>query len=254
MVIMKRLKSTKRLLGFFLTALIFSTFSANATVVQFETNLGNFEVSLYDNDTPLTVANFLQYVNDGDYSDIIFHRSISGFILQGGGFNTALNAISANSAVNNEPIYSNVRATIAMAKQASNPNSATNQWFISISDNSVNLDNQNDGFTVFGQVINDGMTIVDSIMDVPTFNLGGAFTDIPLQNFTAGNTPDNTNLIIITNIQIIDQTVDTTAGLTRPLSTKTTAPPPSPASSGGGGALSGLLLILLFGRVMQKRA
>ncbi|MCF6193035.1 MAG: peptidylprolyl isomerase [Kangiellaceae bacterium] len=241
----------KRLTIIFLFPIIISFPSVNATIVQFETNMGNFEVNLYDNDTPLTVANFLQYVNDGDYSNIIFHRAPNpDFILQGGGFDTSLNAINTNPAVNNEPIYSNVRATIAMAKQATNPNSATNQWFINITNNSNNLDNQNEGFTVFGQVINDGMLIVDSIMNVSIFDLGGAFTQIPLQNFTAGNTPDDTNLIIISSIQVIDATVDTTTGLTRPLSTKTTAP----TSSGGGGALSNLLLILLFGRVFKKRA
>ena len=122
-------------------------FSAKSTIVGFQTDFGYFEVNLYDNATPETVENFLQYVDDGDYSNMVFHRSVDGFILQGGGFayfnEWPPTAISTNPSVNNEPVYSNVRGTIAMAKLASSPDSATNQWFINLANNSTNLDREN---------------------------------------------------------------------------------------------------------------
>ncbi len=76
-----------------------------------------------------------------------------------------------NPAVTNEPELSNVRGTIAMAKLGTDPNSATNQWFISLADNSANLDVQNDGFTVFGIVMDNGMDIVDVIVALGRFDL-----------------------------------------------------------------------------------
>jgi len=253
----------KKLSKILILTIALTGYSVNATIVQFETNMGNFEVNLYDNDTPLTVANFLAYVDDGDYSNSVFHRAVPGFIIQGGGFKLGdplvwpLGTVNSNPTVNNEPIYSNVRGTIAMAKLGGDPNSATNQWFINIDNsNASNLDNQNGGFTVFGQVTGDGMAVVDTMMALPRFNFGGALTDIPLQNFTAGNDPDATNLLIITSIQVIDATMDTASGLTRPL---TTRPPdavdpgtPTPQSSSGAGASIGLLFILIFGGLVRK--
>jgi len=233
-------------------------FSAKATIVQFETNFGNFEVNLYDNATPQTVENFLQYVADGDYSNAVFHRSVNNFIVQGGGFSyqTAwpLGAISTNPAVANEPVYSNVRGTIAMAKLSSDPNSATNQWFFNLADNSLNLDRQNQGFTVFGEVQGDGMAIIDSIAALPTYDLDGAFTEIPLQNFDISNTPDDTHLVMITNIQVIDATVDTAAGLSPPANI---GPEPIPDFSGddtpgGSGSLTYLVIITLFVQLRRK--
>jgi len=243
-----------------LTVIFFASliFSASATIVQLETNMGNFEVNLYDNDTPLTVANFLGYVGDGDYDSSVFHRAVPGFVIQGGGFKLGapavwpLDTVNVNPSVNNEPVYSNVRGTIAMARLGGQPNSATNQWFINISNNS-DLDSVDNGFTVFGQVVGDGMNIVDTMMTLPRFDFGGALNEIPLQNFTVGNDPDATNLIVITSIQVIDPLVNTTAGLTRPLSTNMPINP-GQNSGGGGGALGGLMIILLFGRVFRKRA
>src|SRR5690606_21024389 len=113
------------------------SFVANATTVQFQTVMGDFEVNLFDNTTPETVANFLEYVEAGDYTDTFFHRSMPNFVVQGGGFfynheEAKAFAIAANEAVINEPLLSNQRGTIAMAKVGNNPNSATNQWFINL--------------------------------------------------------------------------------------------------------------------------
>ena len=113
---------------------------ANATTVQFQTVMGDFEVNLFDKTTPKTVENFLKYVEEGAFENTVMHRSVPGFIVQGGGFeypgNLPLKAVTSHPAVVNEPVYSNRRGTIAMAKVGNNPNSATNQWFFNLADNS----------------------------------------------------------------------------------------------------------------------
>ena len=227
-------------------------FSAKATIVQFETNFGTFEVNLYDNDTPETVANFLQYVENGDYSNVVFHRSVSNFVVQGGGFSYQgawpVNNINTNAAVVNEPVFSNVRGTIAMAKLGGNANSATNQWFFNLVDNSLGLDRDNQGYTVFGEVQGDGMAIIDQIAALPTYNFGGAFGQIPLQNFDTSNTPDDTHLVIVTSILVIDANPDTASGLNPPANI---GPAPVPDTSGGGGSIGYILLLALFIRIRK---
>jgi len=169
--------------------------ASDATVVKFETVLGDFEVNLYDNATPQTVSNFLNYVQNANYSESIFHRSVPGFIVQGGGFvtdqNAQISSIASNSPVNNEPTYSNVRGTIAMAKVAGDANSATKEWFFNLANNAENLDNQNGGFTVFGEITGDGMAILDALESLPTYNFSGALTDLykitPLQTLVTAS-------------------------------------------------------------------
>ena len=159
------------------------------SVVRFSSNVGEIDMELFDTDTPLTVANFLSYVNAGRYNQSFIHRSVPGFVIQGGGFglngNTVL-PVTTNAAVPNEPGISNLRGTVAMAKLSNNPNSATSQWFINLEDNSQKLDAQNGGFTVFGQVVGNGMAVADRIAAFATYNataqLGGAFSDLPLQS------------------------------------------------------------------------
>ncbi len=211
--------------------------TANATIVRVETVLGTFDINLYDNATPATVANFLNYVQNGDYTDSIFHRLDSGFIVQSGGFRTNLNAqisaIPANPPVINEPVYSNVRGTISMAKISNQPNSATNGWFINLANNGANLDNQNNGFTVFGEVIGDGMDVIDALAVLPMFAFASPLNELPLRNYTAtdftnGVTTDNTHLITIMGISVSDSTVDSAAGLN-----------PTPTTAGGTGGTGG---------------
>lgn len=142
--------------------------------------------------TPQTVANFLSYVDDGSYANTIIHRSVSNFVVQGGGFRVPTTpggqpaTITARSPVVNEPGNTNVRGTIAMAKLGGDPNSATNQWFFNLGDNSENLDAQNGGFTAFGRVLGNGMAAVDAMAAVPTFDgrsaYGGAFDELPLRD------------------------------------------------------------------------
>jgi peptidyl-prolyl cis-trans isomerase A (cyclophilin A) len=227
--------------------------TASATTVQFQTVLGDFEVNLFDKTTPETVKNFLAYVNANAYTNTIIHRSVSSFIVQGGGFKYTgttplLDAISQNAKVVNEPVYSNLRGTIAMAKLGSDANSATNQWFINLNnDNASNLDKQNGGFTVFGQVIS-GMDVVDSIAALNRFNLGNAFTAIPLRDYT---TADNTNnvpvtgahLMLIERVIVLNADPDTAAGLNP---TKNTLINKKDDDGGGSMGLIGLLMLGLL--------
>ena len=236
---------------------IFSPKTAESTVVEFQTNMGTFEVNLYDNATPLTVANFLDYVNGLAYSNSILHRAPPGFVVQGGGFtfNAALPvAITSDLPIQNEPVYSNVRGTIAMAK-TSQPDSATNQWFFNLTDNSANLDLQNEGFTVFGEVINNGMDVVAAIAALPVYDFSarfssGAFQQLPLQNYTVTDfnndvTVDENHLIIISAIVITDDTIDSAAGLNpTPNTLINQPPPPPPIDPGGGGGSLGLFMLL----------
>jgi peptidyl-prolyl cis-trans isomerase A (cyclophilin A) len=148
----------------------------------------------------------LNYVNDDDYSNSFFHRSVPGFIIQAGGFSYSddqFTLVPTDPAVDNEFNLSNVRGTVAMAKLSDNPNSATNQWFINLADNSTNLDNQNGGFTVFGTV-SSGMSVADDIANLVRVNASGAFSDLPIRNFENVSDPiiwDN-HLVMINETSI----------------------------------------------------
>ena len=168
--------------------LMLNTFQAIAQpIVEIETNLGTIEITLHPEAAPGHVENFLNYVNDGDYSNSFFHRSVPGFIIQAGGFaysNQQFSYVPADPAVPNEFNLSNVRGTVAMAKLGSDPDSATNQWFINLADNAANLDNQNGGFTVFGTVTG-GMNVVDQIaalLPVDLTAIHPAFNEVPLKD------------------------------------------------------------------------
>ena len=175
-------------------ALVLSV-NVNASIVRMETTLGNIDIELFDNDAPITVANFMNYVNDGDYINSFFHRNVPGFILQGGGFtfqNNLYGNVPTDAPIVNEfdPSRSNLRGTLAMAKTAAGPDSATSQWFFNLSDNSANLDVQNDGFTVFAQVLNEGMDIVDATnvevtpWNVPEFHSYYATKQVVINDMT----------------------------------------------------------------------
>ena len=154
--------------------LAFTSVGSADTIVTFQTALGDFDVQLYDTAAPITVANFLNYVNDGDYVNSFFHRLDPGFVLQGGGFTydsvLGFDYVPVDAPIVNEFNVSNTRGTIAMAKQAGDPDSATNQFFFNLGDNSANLDNQNGGFTVFGEVIGSGMDVVDLLAAQPVLD------------------------------------------------------------------------------------
>ena len=135
--------------------------------------------------TKKTAKNFLNYVNQGLYNGSIIHRAVPDFVIQGGGFSVAegVSPIESLGPLKNEPGNSNVRGTVAMAKIGGDPNSATNQWFINLNDNSDNLDEQNGGFTVFGEVLGSGMEVADFISQgeiIPRTDINPAFNELPV--------------------------------------------------------------------------
>lgn len=149
------------------------------SAVKVNTTVGDFPIILEDRLTPLTVANFMAYVNGGDYSGVAVHRAVPGFVVQMGGYKPTgdsspdinFTPVTARPAVLNEPGIPNVRRTIAMAKQGGDPNSATHDFFVSLADNRSNLDVQNGSFTVFGRVPNAFMGVPDSLAGlVSTYN------------------------------------------------------------------------------------
>ena len=182
--------------------------AGQATVVRLQTSLGTIDVELYDSLAPLTVANFLRYVNSGAYNNSFIHRSVPGFIVQGGGYvwdnSNGATAVAVSAAVANEygAARSNLRGTIAMAKVGGNPNSATSQWFINLADNSANLDNQNGGFTVFGQVLDDGMQVVDAIAALATVNAGGDFTTLPVTSVPSSGLIGQAQLVMVSSASL----------------------------------------------------
>ena len=171
-----------------------------ASSVTFKTVLGDVVIELFDEETPETVANFLRYVRDGDYNRSFIHRNDFGFIIQGGGFrltDDAIGDIPVDPPVVNEPGISNTRGTIAMAKRAGDPDSATSQWFINLSDNSAILDGQNGGFTVFGQVSGDGMEVVDEIAALPVWPFQPPFSEIPLIDYSGSGPLTEENFVLM---------------------------------------------------------
>jgi cyclophilin family peptidyl-prolyl cis-trans isomerase len=147
--------------------------------VEIVTSAGRITVRLFRDKAPKTVENFLAYVEDGFYDGTIFHRVISDFMIQGGGFLPDMTEKPTRDPVPNESRnrLHNIRGTIAMAR-TSDPDSATAQFFINQRTN-LQLDwtPGEEGYTVFGEVT-DGMSVVDYISTAPTVQVG-RFTDVP---------------------------------------------------------------------------
>ena len=170
--------------------------------VLFQTNVGDVEVQLHPNDAPIAVANFLSYVNapaGSNYDGTFIHRSITNFVIQGGGFFLPVDGVASEvpslPPIVNEFGISNTRGTLAFAKIGGDPDSATNQWFFNTQDNSENLDVQNGGFTVFGTVVS-GLNIVDQIQATPLFDFGGVFNSVPLLN-------KGTEFVVVNTITVV---------------------------------------------------
>lgn len=151
-------------------------------VVRFSTSMGDFEVELNRMRAPATVNNFLYYAVNGHYEGTIFHRVMSGFVVQGGGYDAEFNEISLREPVMNESGngLNNNAGTIAMAR-FDDPHSATSQFFINMANNeSLNPSSRNWGYTVFGDVIS-GLEVLQAIAAVDTgFNAEVDFQDVPL--------------------------------------------------------------------------
>ena len=196
---------------------------AAGTLVEFQTSLGNVRVRLYDTKTPVTVENFRKYVNLNAWDNTFVHRVPTDFVAQGGGFKWDVPSNSAQPIVQlpqivNEPGISNVRGTIAMAKLGTGPNTATNQWFFSLGDNSGNLDNQNGGFTVFGGVVDNGMSVLDAIDALTKFDLdqpanpstndsNDLLEEVPLRATPAAGLVGD-RLVYVTDVRIVGPIAD----------------------------------------------
>jgi cyclophilin family peptidyl-prolyl cis-trans isomerase len=163
---------------------VFSTAEAANPTVLIKTSLGDIKVELDAERAPGTVKNFLAYVDSGFYNGTIFHRVISNFMIQGGGFTADMHQKPTNAPIKNEAGngLSNVRGTIAMAR-TNIVDSATAQFFINVKDN-LFLDHRDEtargfGYAVFGKVIA-GMDVVDKIRMVKT-GTKGMYNDVPLE-------------------------------------------------------------------------
>jgi cyclophilin family peptidyl-prolyl cis-trans isomerase len=178
--------------------------------VSLPSSTATFAIALDRQHKPVTVGNFLNYVNFGRYfptdptthmlASSFIHRSVPGFVVQGGGFIGTVDPAHPNNVratpvitfppIQNEPGISNKKGTVAMAKVAGDPNSATSQWFVNLADNGgppANLDTQNGGFAVFGHVT----------------GFGSPFESVPLRNYTAPNPIKVANLVSINSITLI---------------------------------------------------
>jgi cyclophilin family peptidyl-prolyl cis-trans isomerase len=183
-----------------------TTPSATA-LVRMHTTQGVIDVELYGADAPGTVANFLGYLRSGAYTGTAFHRSVSNFVIQAGSVAWPAAgkldfikpaAPGANEYSANRP---NVRGTIAMAKVGGNPDSATSQWFFNLADNSTTLGPaQNGGFTVFGRATPPSLAVIDKIAALPIANAGGAFTELPVVNYTTGQV-QRANMVLVERME-----------------------------------------------------
>jgi peptidyl-prolyl cis-trans isomerase B (cyclophilin B) len=158
------------------------TQSEKNPVVTMSTNKGDIRIELSADKAPISTKNFLDYVNDGHYDGLIFHRVIPGFMIQGGGFDSSMSQRKTKSAIKNEAGngLKNVIGSIAMAR-TNVVDSATAQFFINVKDNDF-LNHKNTspdgyGYAVFGQVI-EGMDVVHAIEKVETGNRG-MHQDVP---------------------------------------------------------------------------
>ena len=161
------------------------TSAANPLIIM-ETTMGNIKIQIFDKKAPISAKNFRNYVNQGFYDGLTFHRVIRGFMIQGGGLEPGLKKRTPtqrpipNEATNG---LKNKRGTLSMAR-TKDPNSATSQFFINVADNKA-LDNRGtmpheSGYAVFGKVI-EGMDVADTIVKTPTTTIMGR-KDVPKSN------------------------------------------------------------------------
>jgi peptidyl-prolyl cis-trans isomerase B (cyclophilin B) len=163
--------------------LVGTTRAANPVVI-IETSMGPIKVELFEDKAPISVKNFLEYVDDKHFDGLVFHRVIAKFMIQGGGFEPGMKQKKTKAPIKNESGngISNERGTLAMAR-TSDPDSATSQFFINTVDNKF-LDKAEArdgvGYAVFGKVV-DGLDVVDKIKSVKT-GRRGPHSDVPVDD------------------------------------------------------------------------
>jgi cyclophilin family peptidyl-prolyl cis-trans isomerase len=202
---------------------LFTDADMSNSLITFNTSAGPINVQLFDTQAPQTVANFLDYINQGAYNNDIFHRlPTPPFVLQGGGFTFnstthTLTPVNAGPNVPNEfdnTNRPNVVGTIAMAKLGGDPNSATSQFFFNIVDNTQELGGTNNGgFTVFGKVVSGAdQRVINTFSAFPVQNqskTNSALDTLPLQNYTGTNFPTDAtaaNFALINSVTVVRNT------------------------------------------------
>lgn len=157
-------------------------FPVHAAEVEMQTNKGNLRIFIDEKNAPVTAKNFLNYVREGFYDGLIFHRVIPNFVIQGGGFASGMQKRPTKASIINEASngLKNLKYTLSMARTP-DPDSATSQFFINLQDN-TNLDPSasSPGYAVFGKVV-EGMEVVDAIAQVKTGQVG-PFRDVPAED------------------------------------------------------------------------
>lgn len=197
-------------------ATIFTVRGVTNAIVQMQmawgtANKGTVNIQMAPASAPNTVTNFLNYVNAGTYTNTVVHRSIvgtppAGFsIIQGGEFQwPAFGTVATNAPINMEFSLANTRGTIAMARTSA-LNSATSGWFFNVIDN-TGVFNSGNQYAAFGTVIGSGMTVVDAVNALPTYNatsLNAAFTNYPLSGYTSPPGYVNANAVRVTNASVV---------------------------------------------------
>lgn len=208
----------------------FAVGSASSTwagsLAQFRTPLGDIDVELFDSSKPVTVRNFIRYVESGAYEDMLIHRWEPSFVIQGGGYfttnrfatNASLEKLPTFDPIANEyvadPKFSNTYGTIAMARVAGQTNSATSQWFFNLTNNAF-LDHVDGGFTVFGKVLR-GSEVLDRFNNTATnngifgVNLGVPLNKVPVLSMN----PDYEDLVYVDITLLNVHVVETATGQT----------------------------------------
>jgi len=193
----------------FLITLLFQHFISfqvqAGTIVRVDTSVGYYSMELLDETAPITVENFLNYANRNDFNGTYLHRVETDFVVQGGGFRFELFVgpidVVSDPPIQNEFNVPNTRGTVAMAKFGGDPDSATNQWFVNLADNRANLDNQNGGFTVFAQVLGNGIAVLDEIDNLPKQILGDKAPNAPFFTDVYTNPLD----FVYMNVEVVDR-------------------------------------------------
>jgi peptidyl-prolyl cis-trans isomerase A (cyclophilin A) len=151
-------------------------------MVTFETSYGPFTIELFEKEAPVTVENFLRYVDDGHFDGTIFHRIVPGFVIQGGGLTAEFSSKKTRAPISNEAKngLKNTRGSLSMAR-TSDINSATSQFFVNLADNAfLDHGSRDYGYAVFGRVT-EGMDVIDKIAAVKTGRRKG-YDDAPLED------------------------------------------------------------------------
>ncbi len=187
----------------------FALQNVTGSIVRFATSEGDIDVELLASAAPASVANFLSYANAGSYNNSFIHRSVPSFVIQGGGYAIANGkeiTIAQNAAIAGEHTLSNTRGTLSFAL-STGPNSATNEWFFNLTDN-TQLDDTSDGgpFTVFGRITGDGLKVADAIAGLQIVNLGSPLDHLPVLPSYNQSTVQVADLVYVNTITALPLT------------------------------------------------